>query len=123
MTDIAKKRLKARNARHNRIRKNISGTAELPRLCVRRTLKHMIVQIVDDQNNKSIGQISTSSKDFQTKFGDLNKVEQSRKLGELVAEVAKEKQVNSVVFDRGGHIFHGRVKAFAEGARQAGLQF
>lgn len=123
MADIAKKRLQSRIARHSRIRKNISGTAEHPRLCVRRTLKHMVVQIVDDQNNKSIGQVSTSSKEFQSKFGELTKVEQSRKLGELLAEVAKENQVSTVVFDRGGHIFHGRVKAFAEGAREAGLQF
>jgi large subunit ribosomal protein L18 len=123
MADIAKKRLEARVARHTRIRKKISGTSETPRLCVRRTLKFMVAQIIDDVNNLSLVQVTTSDKEFQKSFGELTKSEQSRKLGAIAAEAAKSKGIQSVVFDRGGYIYHGRVQALAEGAREAGLQF
>jgi large subunit ribosomal protein L18 len=123
MTRIAEQRVQARLARHRRIRKKISGTADRPRLCVRRTLKNMIAQIVDDVSGKSLFQLTTGSKEFQAQFGTLSKTEQSAKLGALMAEKAKELGLNSVVFDRGGYIFHGRVKAVADGAREAGLNF
>ena len=123
MADIAKKRLEARQARHARIRKKVAGSAERPRLCVRRTLKFMIAQIVDDVANNSLIQVNSADKDFQKQFGELTKSEQSRKLGALVAEAAKAKGIENVVFDRGGYIYHGRVQALAEGAREAGLQF
>jgi large subunit ribosomal protein L18 len=99
------------------------GTSERPRLTVRRTLVNMIAQIINDKDNKSLIQVSTSSKEFQEKFGKLTKTEQSRKLGALLADAAKSKGIDAVVFDRGGYIYHGRVQALAEGARESGLQF
>jgi large subunit ribosomal protein L18 len=123
MADIAKKRLAARVKRHSRIRAKVSGTAERPRLCVRRTLKNMIVQIVDDVNGVSLSQINTNSKDFKEANGSLSRTEQAAKAGVLIAQKTKEKGINQVVFDRGGYIFHGRVKAVADGAREAGLEF
>lgn len=123
MFDIAKKRLEARIARHARVRKKVSGTAECPRLAVRRTLNNMIAQIIDDAKHVSILQLSTGSKEFQGEFGKLTKTEQSRKLGLKVAEAAKAKGIETIVFDRGGNIYHGRVQALAEGAREGGIKF
>jgi large subunit ribosomal protein L18 len=123
MADIAKKRLQSRLARHARIRKKMQGTSARPRLTVRRTLTNMVVQILDDEQNKSLLQMTTASKDFQGKFGELTKSEQSRKLGAMVAEAAKAKGIENVIFDRGGYIYHGRVQALAEAARESGLQF
>lgn len=123
MADLAKKRLQARVARHARIREKISGTAECPRLTVRRTLKNMVVQIVDDVAGSSLLQMTTSSKDFQTQHGSLNKREQCVKLGELVAVAAKSRGIEKVVFDRGGYIYHGRVQALAQSIRDNGLNF
>ena len=99
------------------------GTPECPRLAVRRSLANMVAQIIDDKNNKSLVQVSTTSKEFQSKYGEMTKTEQSKQLGALVAELAKSKGIESVVFDRGGYIYHGRVQALAEGARENGLQF
>ncbi len=123
MTAIAKKRIQSRIARHERVRRSVMGTSERPRLTVRRTLVNMIAQIINDKDNKSLIQVSTSSKEFQEKFGKLTKTEQSRKLGALLADAAKSKGIDAVVFDRGGYIYHGRVQALAEGARESGLQF
>lgn len=123
MTRVAEQRVKARIARHRRIRKKINGTAERPRLCVRRTLKNMIAQIIDDVSGKSILQVTTGTKEFQQAHGSLTKTEQAAKLGEAVAAKAKEAGIDNVVFDRGGYIFHGRVKAVADGAREAGMKF
>ena len=133
MTAIAKKRLESRIARHARVRKTVSGTPERPRLAVRRTLSNMIAQIIDDVSHTSLVQVTTSSKDFQAKFGELSKTEQSKKLGNLIADAAKvgkliaeralANNITTVVFDRGGYIYHGRVQALAEGAREGGLQF
>ena len=123
MTAIAKKRIQSRIARHARVRKSVVGTAECPRLAVRRSLSHMVAQIIDDVNNKSLVQLTTTSKEFQAKYGEMTKSEQSKQLGILIAEVAKSKGIESVVFDRGGYIYHGRVQALAEGAREGGLKF
>jgi large subunit ribosomal protein L18 len=123
MFDVGKKRLDSRVARHARVRKKINGTAERPRLAVRRTLNNMIAQVIDDAKHVSILQISTGSKEFQGEFGKLTKTEQSRKLGLKVAEAAKAKGIETVVFDRGGYIYHGRVQALAEGAREGGIKF
>ena len=123
MYDVAKKRLESRIARHARVRKKISGTAECPRLAVRRTLNNMIAQVIDDVKHVSILQLSTGSKEFQGEFGKLTKTEQSRKLGAKVAEAAKAKGIETVVFDRGGYIYHGRVQALADGARDGGIKF
>jgi large subunit ribosomal protein L18 len=121
--DVAKTRLKSREARQARVRKKVHGTAERPRLGVRRTLKNMIAQVIDDVNNKSLLQLTTNSKEFQGQFGELTKAEQARKLGSQIAEKAKAQGIEKVVFDRGGYIYHGRVQALAEGAREGGLQF
>lgn len=114
MAVIAKKRLESRIARHARVRKTVNNTPERPRLAVRRTLSNMIAQIIDDVSHKSLVQLATSSKDFQAKFGELTKTEQSKKLGNLIADEAKAKGISAVVFDRGGYIYHGRVQALAE---------
>ncbi len=121
--DIAKKRLEGRLTRHRRIRKKVAGTAARPRLCVRRSLKHISAQIVDDSTGQSLVQVSSASKDFQSKHQSLSKIEQCEKLGELIAQKAKEKKIVQVVFDRGGYIYHGRVKALANAAREAGMEF
>lgn len=123
MTAIAKKRIQSRTARHERVRKSVVGTAECPRLAVRRSLSHMIAQIIDDSSNKSLVQLTTTAKEFQSKFGSMTKSEQSKQLGMQIAEVAKSKGIESVVFDRGGYIYHGRIQALAEGAREGGLKF
>lgn len=123
MADIAKKRVKSRQARHARIRRKVSGTSELPRLCVRRSLKGMIAQIVNDEENKSLLQMTTTAKDFQAKFSSVTKTEQAKELGKVVGEAAKKMGIETIAFDRGGFIYHGRVKAFAEGARDSGLKF
>ncbi|NLO22827.1 MAG: 50S ribosomal protein L18 [Fibrobacter sp.] len=123
MTAIAKKRIISRKARQSRIRKTVIGTPERPRLAVRRSLTSMVAQIIDDQNNKSLVQVTTTSKDFQSKHGKLTKTEQSKQLGVLLAEQAKAKGIETVVFDRGGYIYHGRVQALAESVRENGIQF
>jgi len=83
----------------------------------------MVAQIIDDANNKSLVQISTTAKEFQGKFAEMTKTEQAKQLGLQIAEIAKSKGIESVVFDRGGYIYHGRVQALAEGAREGGLKF
>ena len=87
MTAIAKKRIQSRIARHERVRKSVVGTAECPRLAVRRSLSHMVAQIFDDENNKSLVQITTASKEFQGKFGESTKTEQAKQLGLQIAEL------------------------------------
>jgi len=119
----AKKRISGRLARHKRIRKKVSGTAERPRLTVRRSIKHIIAQIVDDASGRSLLQVTTASKEFIASNGSVNRTEQSVKLGAMVAEKAKGLGIETVVFDRGGFIYHGRVKALADGARESGLKF
>lgn len=119
----AKKRISGRLARHKRIRKKVNGTAERPRLTIRRSIKHVIAQIVDDASGRSLLQVTTASKEFVASNGSLNRVEQSTKLGAIVAEKAKGLGIETVVFDRGGFIYHGRVKALADGARESGLKF
>ena len=99
MTAIAKKRIQSRIARHERVRKSVVGTAECPRLAVRRSLSHMVAQIIDDENNKSLVQLTTTAKEFQAKFGEMTKSEQSKQLGLQIAEVAKSKGIESVVFE------------------------
>jgi large subunit ribosomal protein L18 len=121
--DKAKFRHKARVARHERIRKNLMGTAERPRLCVRRSLNNMVAQLVDDVSGKSLLQISTLSPELKTALADKTKTQASEVLGEVFAKQAIEKGIKRVVFDRGGYLYHGRIKAIAEAARKAGLDF
>lgn len=111
---------KARLKRHKRVRKNISGTAERPRLNVFRSSKHIYAQIIDDVAGVTLVSASTMDKDFNGYGGN---VDAAKKVGETVAKRAAEKNIKSVVFDRGGYIYHGRVAALAEGAREGGLEF
>jgi len=110
-----------RNRIHLRIRKNISGTAERPRLCVFRSNKEIYAQLVDDLNGKTITAASSRDKDIAGAEG--NKIDAAKLVGKAVAEKAKKAGVDAVVFDRGGYLYHGRVKQLAEGAREGGLKF
>jgi large subunit ribosomal protein L18 len=109
--------------RHRRVRKKISGTTARPRLVVFRSLTNVEGQIVDDTQGITLLGISTSSSDVKAESAELSKSERGRLAGKLLAQRAIEKGITKVVFDRGGFIYHGRVKAFAEGAREGGLEF
>ena len=114
---------KFRIVRHRRVRKKVQGSVERPRLCVFRSLRHIYAQIIDDTTGHTLA--SASSLEPATGKGSepLPKLESSQAVGKLVAERAKEQGINQVVFDRGGYKYHGRVKALAEGSREAGLVF
>lgn len=111
----------ARVRRHFRVRKKVVGSAERPRLVVSRSTRHLFAQIVDDSKQITLASASTMEADLRQDSGD--KTKKARKVGQLLAERAKEKGVSAVVFDRGGNRFHGRVAALAEGARENGLDF
>ena len=111
---------KARLKRHARVRAKISGTPECPRLDVFRSAKHIYVQIIDDVNGTTLASASTVEKDFGAYGGNK---EAAKKVGEIIAKRALEKGIENVVFDRGGYVYHGRVKELAEGAREGGLKF
>ena len=118
------KKYTARDKRKIRIRKKISGTAERPRLAIYRSLNHMYAQLIDDGENRTIGGASTKSKHLADQLKDIKgKVDKAKVVGMEIARIAQEKNITSVVFDRNGFIFHGRVKAVADGAREGGLQF
>ena len=114
----------ARIKRHRRVRKNVIGTPERPRLCVFRSNVHIYAQIIDDVNHKTLVSASSLTNDFKAKVGEAKtKVEQSKVVGALIAEKAKQAGIEQVVFDRGGYLYHGRVKALADSAREQGLKF
>lgn len=114
---------KARLKRHLRVRKKITGTAARPRLSVFRSSKHIYVQLIDDVQGVTIASASTADKELAAQIGNGGNVESARKVGQLVAERAKAKGVTQVVFDRGGYLYHGRIQALADAAREAGLEF
>jgi ribosomal protein L18, bacterial type len=116
-------RNKARLIRHLRIRKKISGTPERPRLSVFRSDKHIYAQIIDDTKGVTLAAASTLDKSLRGELKSGGTVEAARKVGELIAERAKGKGIEKVVFDRGGYMYHGRVRALAEAAREGGLEF
>jgi large subunit ribosomal protein L18 len=111
-----------RGRRARRIRKKIFGTADRPRLCVRRSLKHIYAQLVDDERGITVAHAGSSGKEFAAK-APKGKGAVAKAVGELLAEKAKEKGVSKAVFDRKGYLYHGRVKALADGARSKGLVF
>ncbi|SKA82224.1 large subunit ribosomal protein L18 [Clostridium sp. USBA 49] len=113
-------RQEARVRRHLRIRKKVSGTSERPRLSVYRSEKNIYAQIIDDVAQKTLVSASSLDKEFE---GVGSNKEAARKVGALIAKRALEKGIKSVVFDRGGYIYHGRIQELAEGAREAGLEF
>ena len=110
-----------RKARHDRVRSKISGTALVPRLNVFRSNNNIFAQIIDDE--KGVTLVSASSIDKELKLQNGGNVEAATKVGELIAKRAKEAKITKVVFDRGGYLYHGRVKALADAARENGLEF
>ena len=117
-----------RQRRHVRVRKSITGTAETPRMNVYRSLNHIYVQVIDDRAGNEKGGItiaaaSTMDKAVKEQIAGLSKTEAAKVVGKVAAERALEKGVKTVVFDRGGYLYTGRVKAVADGAREAGLDF
>ena len=112
-----------RIARHSRVRQNLSGTAERPRLAVFRSLNHIYAQVIDDVEGVTLAAAGSTESDVRTQSNDKRKADVSALVGTLVAQRASEKGVESVVFDRGGYKYHGRVKALAEAARKGGLSF
>lgn len=112
---------KVRMKRHARVRSRLAGTTERPRLNVYRSNKHIYAQVIDDVKGVTLAQASTQDKNLGLET--TSNVEAAAKVGEAVAKLAVEKGVKAVVFDRGGYLFHGRVKALADAARENGLQF
>lgn len=122
---MIKKNLNERRLKIKRyVRQKVKGTSGIPRLSVYRSLTQIYGQLIDDTTGKTIISISSLSKEVKEEFKDAkSKVNKSTLVGKLLAEKAKSKNVTKVVFDRNGYLYHGRIKAFAEGAREGGLQF
>ena len=118
--DRARERRVSRNRIRERIRNKVSGTAERPRLAVKKSLKHIYVQVIDDATGKTIASASSRDKDSATK--GANKAA-AKAVGALIAKKAKDKGIKRVVFDRGGYLYHGNIKALADAARENGLEF
>jgi large subunit ribosomal protein L18 len=118
MSTINRKSIRRRI--HNRIRRKVSGTAERPRLAVHYSNQHIYAQVIDDAAGRTLVSASTLDKSFEKASSN---VESAQKVGALLAERAKGSNISAVVFDRGGHLYHGKVKALADAAREAGLQF
>jgi len=118
-----KSRSVARARRHVRVRKNLTGTAERPRLNVYRSLSSIYAQVIDDQAGHTLVSASSVDHDLREKVKGLKKSEQAKLVGQTIAERAKNKGIQSVVFDRSGYRYIGRIKALADGAREGGLQF
>ncbi|GMQ63258.1 50S ribosomal protein L18 [Vallitalea maricola] len=116
-------RTKVRVKKHRRIRNNIMGTSERPRLVVFRSDKHMYAQVIDDLTGHTLAAASTVEKDINSNLEKTNNVKAAALVGETVAKRAVEKGVKEVIFDRGGYIYQGKVKALADSAREAGLKF
>lgn len=128
MKIISRDRRTSREKRHRRIRRKMSGEAGCPRLCVFRSEKHIYGQLVDDVTGTTLLTVGSLSADVATRVGTLEggaagKTGKARAVGVVLAEKAKEKGVTRVRFDRGGYLYHGRVKALADGAREGGLEF
>lgn len=121
---IIKKNRKAATAkRHTRLRVKLSGTSERPRLCVHRTTKHIYAQVIDDVKGVTIAAAGSVEADVKGNFSHGGNIEAAKAVGKLVAEKAKKAGIEDVVFDRGGFIYHGRIAALADAAREAGLNF
>lgn len=120
---MAKNRAEALKKRHARVRTKIAGTAERPRLCVHRSIKHIYAQVIDDDAGKTLCAVTSNTKTLKGEGKTLNNKEAAASLGKALGEKAKAAGVEQVVFDRGGYRYHGVVKAFGDAAREAGLQF
>lgn len=118
MSTIQRKSIRRRI--HARIRRKVSGTSERPRLAVHTSNQHIYVQIIDDSAGKTLASASTMDKSFESSSSN---VASAQKVGAMIAERAKGANISAVVFDRGGHLYHGKIKALADAAREGGLQF
>ena len=118
-----KSRSEIRRKKHMKLRNRFSGTAERPRLAVFRSNNHMYAQIIDDTVGNTLVAASTLQKDVKAQLEKTNDVEAAAHLGKVIAEKAKEKGIKEVVFDRGGFLYHGKIAALADAAREAGLEF
>jgi large subunit ribosomal protein L18 len=118
-----KSRSQARKRRHMHIRRTVNGTAARPRLSVFRSLSQVYAQVIDDERGQTLAAASTLDHDLSAKLKGTQQSQQAKEVGKLVAERARAKGVAAVVFDRGGYRYQGRVRALAEGAREAGLEF
>ena len=116
-------RTEIRRAKHRRMRSRISGTAEKPRLAVFRSNQHMYAQVIDDTQGRTLVSASTLQKDVKAQLEKTNNVDAAAQLGKIIAEKALDAGIKQVVFDRGGFIYQGKIKALAEAAREAGLEF
>jgi len=114
---------KARERRRRRVRMKLSGTSERPRLNVFRSLDHIYAQVIDDVEGRTLASASSLDKDLRSELSDKTKKEQAELVGKTVADRAKAAGIETVVFDRGGFLYHGRIKALADGAREGGLKF
>ena len=112
-----------RERRKLRIRKKVNGTAERPRLSVFRSARHIYAQVVDDTTGRTLAHASTLSKDLKGTLEEDKKTDAAKKVGALIAKICKSKKIDRVVFDRNGYLYHGRVSALAQAAREAGLEF
>ena len=112
-----------RQKRHVRLRHDLAGTTQRPRLNVYRTLSHIYAQIIDDVKGVTLVACNTTQKDIKAKVANMTNKEAARFVGEQIAKLAKKKKISQVVFDRGGYLYTGRIKELADGARAAGLEF
>ena len=120
---MAKTKAETHKRRKAHIRKKVNGTAERPRLSIFRSARHMYAQIVDDSANKTLAHVSTLDEKIAAELKGLKKTERAKKIGATIASLCKSKGIEKVVFDRNGFIYHGRVLALADAAREAGLKF
>ena len=116
-------RIVGRDRRKLRIRRKLSGTAGKPRLTVFRSSRHIYAQVIDDASGRTLAHASTLSKDLKGSLDEGNKTEAAKKVGALVAKICLSKNIKRVVFDRNGYLYHGRISALADAARQGGLKF
>jgi len=120
---VSKERRVARKKRQARVRKKVTGSVERPRLCIFRSTKHIYAQIIEDETGKTLATASTVAKATGDSVKYSGNVEAAKAIGKKIAEVALAKDIKQVVFDRNGFLYHGRVKALADAAREAGLTF
>jgi large subunit ribosomal protein L18 len=120
---LSVKKETARKKRHSRVRKKVTGTSDKPRLNVFRSVKHIYAQVIDDASGATLIAASSADKELKGKVSTGGNIEAAKTVGQLVAKRASDKGIAQVVFDRGGYLYHGRVKALADAAREGGLKF
>lgn len=121
--DKAKRKQFSHLRRKKRVRRKINGTIERPRLAVNRSLKHIYAQIIDDENGETLAHASSLSPEVKGNATDSGKIEIAQTVGQLIAQKARERNIEGVIFDRSGYLYHGRIKALADAAREGGLKF